>query len=112
AVRLANAGSRALSSARTDASKCDCRLSSHSARGDSRTSRCSAERLSPDRSKTAETCVLRPRPYNSAGRVSVCLAEHSSMAQVLLDKVSKIYPGGVKAVDAIDLAIKDQEFIV
>src|SRR6267154_1246613 len=34
------------------------------------------------------------------------------MAQVLLDKVSKIYPGGVKAVDAIDLAIKDQEFIV
>jgi len=34
------------------------------------------------------------------------------MAQVLLDKVSKIYPGGVKAVDAIDLAIKDQEFVV
>src|SRR5437762_6641707 len=34
------------------------------------------------------------------------------MAQVLLDKVSKIYPGGVKAVDSIDLAIKDQEFIV
>src|SRR3954471_6228581 len=34
------------------------------------------------------------------------------MALVLLDKVSKIYPGGVKAVDAIDLAIKDQEFIV
>src|SRR5881394_3766515 len=34
------------------------------------------------------------------------------MAQVLLDKVSKIYPGGIKAVDAIDLAIKDQEFIV
>src|SRR6266480_355897 len=34
------------------------------------------------------------------------------MAQVLLDKVSKVYPGGVKAVDAIDLAIKDQEFVV
>ena len=34
------------------------------------------------------------------------------MAQVLLDKVSKVYPGGIKAVDAIDLAIKDQEFIV
>src|SRR5437773_2138208 len=34
------------------------------------------------------------------------------MAQVLLDKVSKIYPGGVKAVNAIDLSIKDQEFIV
>src|SRR5438093_3821732 len=34
------------------------------------------------------------------------------MAQVLLDNVSKVFPGGVKAVDAIDLAIKDQEFIV
>ena len=34
------------------------------------------------------------------------------MAQVLLDRVSKIYPGDVKAVDAIDLAIKDQEFVV
>src|SRR5690242_13568646 len=34
------------------------------------------------------------------------------MAQVVLDKVSKIYPGGVKAVDSIDLGIKDQEFVV
>src|SRR5947208_6480118 len=34
------------------------------------------------------------------------------MAQVLLDKVSKVYPGGVKAVDAIDLGIGDQEFVV
>ncbi len=34
------------------------------------------------------------------------------MAQVLLDKVTKIYPGNVKAVDAIDLHIQDQEFIV
>src|SRR5437762_1337699 len=34
------------------------------------------------------------------------------MAQVLLDNVSKVFPGGVKAVDAIDLAIKDQEFVV
>src|SRR5438046_691224 len=34
------------------------------------------------------------------------------MAQVVLEKISKIFPGGVKAVDAIDLAIKDQEFIV
>src|SRR3982750_3699682 len=34
------------------------------------------------------------------------------MAQVLLDKVSKIYPGGVKAVDSIDLGIRDQEFVV
>src|SRR5215217_5023013 len=34
------------------------------------------------------------------------------MARVELEKVTKIYPGGVKAVDAIDLAIRDQEFVV
>src|ERR1051325_7804738 len=34
------------------------------------------------------------------------------MAQVALNRVSKVYPGGVKAVDAIDLSIRDQEFVV
>ncbi len=34
------------------------------------------------------------------------------MARVELEKVSKVYPGGVKAVDAIDLSIRDQEFVV
>src|SRR3954466_16321776 len=34
------------------------------------------------------------------------------MARVELEKVTKIYPGNIKAVNAIDLAIKDQEFIV
>src|SRR5688572_16298814 len=34
------------------------------------------------------------------------------MARVELEKVTKIYPGGVKAVDSIDLSIPDQEFIV
>src|SRR5215204_5254276 len=34
------------------------------------------------------------------------------MAQVVLEKVSKVYPGNVKAVDSIDLSIKDQEFVV
>ncbi|WP_428939171.1 ABC transporter ATP-binding protein [Fontivita pretiosa] len=34
------------------------------------------------------------------------------MARVELEKVTKIYPGGVKAVDNIDLSIRDQEFIV
>jgi multiple sugar transport system ATP-binding protein len=34
------------------------------------------------------------------------------MAKVQLDKVTKIYAGGVMAVNAIDLHIKDQEFIV
>src|SRR4051794_8709969 len=34
------------------------------------------------------------------------------MAQVLLEKVTKVYPGGVRAVDGIDLAIGDREFVV
>jgi multiple sugar transport system ATP-binding protein len=34
------------------------------------------------------------------------------MAKVELEKVSKIYAGGIRAVNAIDLHIKDQEFIV
>src|SRR5688572_4623679 len=34
------------------------------------------------------------------------------MARVELDNVSKIYPGGVKAVDTVSLSIADQEFVV
>ena len=34
------------------------------------------------------------------------------MARVELEQVSKVYPGGVRAVDAIDLAIADHEFVV
>ena len=34
------------------------------------------------------------------------------MAKVELEKVSKVYAGGVKAVNAIDLSIRDQEFVV
>jgi multiple sugar transport system ATP-binding protein len=34
------------------------------------------------------------------------------MARVELEKITKIYPGGVRAVNAIDLAIADREFIV
>ena len=34
------------------------------------------------------------------------------MAQVLLEKVTKVYPGGVRAVDGIDLSIGDREFVV
>jgi multiple sugar transport system ATP-binding protein len=34
------------------------------------------------------------------------------MARVELEKVSKTFPGGVKAVDSIDLAVADQEFVV
>jgi len=34
------------------------------------------------------------------------------MARVELEKISKTYPGGIKAVDAIDLKIADQEFVV
>jgi multiple sugar transport system ATP-binding protein len=34
------------------------------------------------------------------------------MARVQLEKISKVYPGGVKAVDTIDLNIADREFVV
>src|SRR5437667_10455344 len=34
------------------------------------------------------------------------------MARVDLEKVTKAYPGGVQAVDAIDLSIADREFVV
>jgi multiple sugar transport system ATP-binding protein len=34
------------------------------------------------------------------------------MARVALEKVSKTFPGGVKAVDSIDLQIADREFVV
>ncbi len=34
------------------------------------------------------------------------------MAEVILDNITKIYPGGVKAVDNMSLKIEDQEFIV
>jgi multiple sugar transport system ATP-binding protein len=34
------------------------------------------------------------------------------MAQVKLENISKVYPGGVKAVDAVDLQIADREFVV
>ncbi len=34
------------------------------------------------------------------------------MAQVDLEKVSKVYPGGVRAVNSIDLRIAHQEFVV
>ena len=34
------------------------------------------------------------------------------MAEVILDKVSKVYPGGVRAVDNVSLTIGDREFVV
>ncbi|MCA9409026.1 MAG: ABC transporter ATP-binding protein, partial [Candidatus Omnitrophica bacterium] len=34
------------------------------------------------------------------------------MAQITLDKVSKIYKGNVKAVDSVNLGIENKEFMV
>ena len=34
------------------------------------------------------------------------------MAKVVIEDVSKIYPGGVKAVDNANLVIEDREFVV
>jgi multiple sugar transport system ATP-binding protein len=36
----------------------------------------------------------------------------SGMAQIVLDEVDKVYPGGVKAVDGLSLEIADGEFMV
>src|SRR5438874_837377 len=43
---------------------------------------------------------------------SPCSRQVFAMARVELEKVTKIYPGGIRAVNNIDLSIKDQEFIV
>jgi multiple sugar transport system ATP-binding protein len=34
------------------------------------------------------------------------------MAQIMLDQVDKVYAGGVKAVNALSLEIRDGEFMV
>ncbi|RKX71406.1 MAG: glycerol-3-phosphate ABC transporter ATP-binding protein, partial [Spirochaetes bacterium] len=34
------------------------------------------------------------------------------MAEVLLKDISKVYDGGVKAVDKVNIEVKDQEFVV
>ncbi len=34
------------------------------------------------------------------------------MAEIVLDQVNKVYPGGVKGVDELNLEIKDGEFMV
>src|SRR5580692_1038628 len=34
------------------------------------------------------------------------------MAEIVLDQVNKVYPGGVKGVDDLNLEIKDGEFMV
>src|SRR3954449_2586220 len=61
------------------------------------------------RFRSGRTLVIICPPI---GRMFVKLGAVTRMARVELEKVSKIYAGGVKAVDAIDLTIKDQEFIV
>ncbi len=57
-------------------------------------------------------CLSSPCGYTPL-RAKVSLsAGNVEMAQVELEKVTKVYPGGVKAVDAIDLGIADQQFVV
>src|SRR5215208_4637951 len=34
------------------------------------------------------------------------------MAQVQLERLTKVFPGGVKAVDGVDLRVADREFVV
>src|SRR5688572_28801406 len=55
---------------------------------------------------------LRAAASRGAGAIVAILRCDSFMARVELEKVSKVYPGGVRAVDSIDLAVADQEFVV
>src|ERR1044071_5002490 len=46
------------------------------------------------------------------GNVFIGLTREGQMARIVLDGVDKIYSGGVKAVDGLNLEIKDGEFMV
>ena len=39
-------------------------------------------------------------------------ASRGAMAQIVLDQVDKVYPGGVKGIDGLNLSITDGEFMV
>src|SRR3954453_830287 len=61
--------------------------------------------------------LIRPRPctrcsWQSILRKSLSRSTKERMARVELQNVSKLYPGGIKAVDAVSLAVADQEFVV
>ena len=50
---------------------------------------------------------------NLAGyRCYESLSQRIFMAQVMLEKVSKVYPGGIKAVQDVNLTINNSEFVV
>src|SRR4051794_16752144 len=50
--------------------------------------------------------------FRAVTKGSDCDAEEGPMAGVTFDDVSKIYPDGTRAVNAIDLEIQDGEFMV
>ena len=45
-----------------------------------------------------------------SGRRSAPATQESAMAEVVLEEVTKVYPGDVKAVDDVSLVINDREF--
>src|SRR5205823_2402002 len=69
-------------------------------------------RTKPPRSETSNLTHFPQRIYCRQAEDLLLAPESTAMARVELQKVTKIYPGGVKAVDAIDLNIENQQFVV
>src|SRR3989440_131395 len=56
--------------------------------------------------------MIRRPPRSTLFPYTTLFRSNFLMAQVQLEKLTKIYPGGVRAVDGIDLTIGDREFVV
>src|SRR5438552_18478609 len=56
--------------------------------------------------------VARYAPGSKAGQGSRPRGWRASMAEIVLDRVSKVYSGGVKGVNDLTLEISDGEFMV
>jgi multiple sugar transport system ATP-binding protein len=55
--------------------------------------------------------TLPTRTYD-AGLAPGPMTQGSTMAQIVLDHIDKVYAGGVKAIDGLSLEVKDGEFMV
>src|ERR1022692_1969620 len=54
----------------------------------------------------------RPAERSRGGRCRAPRATELAMAEIVLDHVDKVYPGGVKGVDGLSLEVRDGEFMV
>src|ERR1035441_5809637 len=56
--------------------------------------------------------LARPAERSRGGRCRAPRATELAMAEIVLDQVNKVYPGGVKGIDGLSLEIRDGEFMV